>query len=275
MDQYAVFGHPIAQSKSPQIHIAFAEETSQELGYRAILSAKDGFSEALNEFFSDPNAKGCNVTMPFKQEAAEWVDDLSPAAQSAGSVNTIIRQADGRFLGDTTDGYGLVTDLTNHGVKIEDQSILLIGAGGAARGVVAAILSCNPKQLVITNRSADKAQTLVELANDERVNCASFKDLDRDSLSEKFDIIINSTSTSLSDHLPPIHQNIIKSASCVYDMVYLKEPTVFLQQANELGVPCTLDGLGMLVGQAAQSFFLWRGIQPKGSGLLEKLRSEL
>lgn len=275
MDQYAVFGHPIAQSKSPQIHISFAEETGQDLEYRAILAAKDGFTEALNEFFSDPSAKGCNVTMPFKQEAALWVDDLSPAAQSAGSVNTIIRQADGRFLGDTTDGYGLITDLTDHGVNIEDQSILLIGAGGAARGVVAAILSCNPKQLVITNRSVDKAQTLVELANDDRVKCASFKELDSDTLGGNFDVIINSTSTSLSDHLPPIHQNIIKNASCVYDMVYLKEPTVFLQQAAELGVPCTLDGLGMLVGQAAQSFFLWTGIKPKGLGLLDKLRSEL
>jgi shikimate dehydrogenase len=273
MDQYAVFGHPIAQSKSPQIHMAFAEETSQELNYRAILAAKDGFTEALNEFFSDPTAKGCNVTMPFKQEAAQWVDDLSPAAKSAGSVNTIIRQADGRFLGDTTDGYGLVTDLTDHDVKIEKQSILLIGAGGAARGVVAELLSCNPKQLVITNRSVDKAQTLVELANDKRVKCASFKELDN--LDGNFDVIINSTSTSLSDHLPPINQNILKTASCVYDMVYSKEPTVFLQQATELGVPCTLDGLGMLVGQAAQSFFLWTGIKPKGRGLLDKLRSEL
>lgn len=275
MDHYAVFGNPIAQSKSPIIHQAFAKETNQQLSYSAILAAEQDFTDALEHFFSDPHAKGCNVTMPFKQQAAKWVDELSPAALIAGAVNTIIRQADGRFIGDTTDGVGLVTDLLAHGVDLNNSHILLLGAGGAARSVVGDLLQHHPKSLVICNRSVDKADTLAQIANDRRVKSTSYEQLNSDPQNNKFDLIINSTSTSLSGQLPAISESIIQHAHCVYDMVYQNEPTIFLQKAKQLGVQHTIDGLGMLIGQAAQSFYLWRGVKPKGVDLLTALRVEL
>lgn len=271
MDKYAVFGHPIAQSKSPFIHSHFAKQTGQQLDYQAILAPVDGFSQALDDFFADPNAKGCNITMPFKEEAAKWVDELSPEAKLVGSVNTIIRQQNGKFLGDTTDGYGLVLDLHNHGIELEGARILLIGAGGAARGVLLPLLNCGPASLTIANRTQNKAQTLKELVASSKLHVTSLSNQQN----EQYDIIINSTSASLSGQQPGLPDATIATADTVYDMVYKAQPTVFMKHAKDLGVKNAIDGLGMLVGQAAQSFYLWREVKPDIGMVLEKLRAEL
>lgn len=272
MDQYAVFGNPIAQSKSPLIHKAFAEETGQILDYRAILAPTDNFPESLRAFFSDPNAKGCNVTLPFKEQAAQWVDELSPAAKIAGAVNTIVRKQDGTFWGDTTDGYGLTLDLEQHGIQLQHKRILLVGAGGAARGVLLPIMERSPESLVIANRTEQKARTLASLIEDNRVTGCAFDELDQRG---KFDLIINSTSASLSSLLPSIPDQLVANSAAVYDMVYLPEATIFMQHAKTLGVNITIDGLGMLVGQAAKSFSIWRGVEPNCKPVLEQLRKAL
>ena len=275
MDQYAVFGNPISQSKSPFIHQSFAKDTGQHLDYRAILAPVDGFSEALNEFFADTNAKGCNVTVPFKEEAARWVNQLSKAAELAGAVNTIIKMPDGSYLGDTTDGYGLINDLLDHDVALKNANILLIGAGGAARGVLAPLLEQTPARIVVTNRTEEKAKVLASLVHDTRVKGISFEKLSEAYQRQKFDLVINSTSASLSNELPAIDTSFIHDARVVYDMVYASEPTIFLKEATDNGVKTAIDGLGMLVGQAAQSFSLWRGVKPKTQPVLEQLRAEL
>lgn len=272
MDQYAVFGNPIAQSKSPFIHKSFAKETDQILDYRAILAPTDSFHESLEAFFADSNAKGCNVTMPFKEQAAQWVDELSPAAKIAGAVNTIMRKGDGTFWGDTTDGYGLTMDLVQYGIQLEGKRILLIGAGGAARGVIIPIMERNPSALVIANRTEQKALTLASLVKENWVSGCTFEELDQ---LDAFDLIINSTSASLSNVLPSVSEEVISRAEAVYDMVYLPEPTIFMQHANDLGVKKTIDGLGMLVGQAAKSFSIWRGVEPNCKPVLEQLRKAL
>lgn len=272
MDQYAVFGNPISQSKSPIIHKAFAKETGQNLDYRAILSPIDEFADSLKAFFSDENAKGCNVTVPFKEQAAKWVDTLSDAAKIAGAVNTIIKMPDGSFHGDNTDGVGLVRDLRHSGVTLNRKRVLLIGAGGAARGVLAPLVAESPESLWIVNRTASKAEALADIASTKLVKGLSFDELEQHQ--QAFDVIINSTSASLSGEMPGIEERFIFSAKVVYDMVYLPHLTVFLKKASQAGL-LNLDGLGMLVEQAAQSFFLWRGVMPETKTVYQQLRNTL
>ncbi|GAA0860065.1 shikimate dehydrogenase [Aliiglaciecola litoralis] len=273
VDRYAVFGNPIAQSKSPTIHQLFALQTEQDLTYDKILGQVGGFSASLAGFFADPYAKGCNVTMPFKEDAANWVTELSPAAQAAGAVNTISRLDNGGFRGDNTDGQGLVVDLENQQFLFADSNVLLIGAGGAAKGVVLPLLQKGLASLDIVNRTQVKAISLCDRFNDERLSGKSFEQVNREA--KHYDLIVNCTSTSLQNELPPLSEEVISRAEHIYDMVYQSADTIFIAKAKQLDVKKTSDGLGMLVGQAAYSFFLWRGVMPKIQPVLDKLRVQL
>ncbi|WP_158972826.1 shikimate dehydrogenase [Paraglaciecola sp. L3A3] len=273
MDKYIVFGNPIAQSKSPQIHSMFAQQTAQVISYARQLATIENFKPSLDELFADPSAKGCNVTAPFKEQAAQWVDELSTGAQLAGAVNTIIRQANGKFLGDTTDGPGIVQDLLRLKAVNQGARILLLGAGGAARGALQSLLALQPSLLLVANRTESKAQQLASLIPQNNLQACGFSDLVAQT--EPFDLIINSTSASLSGELPPIADNVIASCGFVYDMSYSDKPTVFLSHAKQLGVTRFSDGLGMLVGQAAESFYLWRGVRPEVEPVIAALRAEL
>jgi shikimate dehydrogenase len=270
-DRYAVFGNPIAHSKSPQIHQLFAEQTQQDLSYEALLAPLDDFAGAARSFFA--SGRGANVTVPFKEEAYRLADALSDRARRAGAVNTLSKLVDGRLLGDNTDGAGLVSDLQrNAGVILKGQRILLLGAGGAVRGVLAPLLAEQPAQLVIANRSEDKAVQLAALfAELGPVTAARF-----DSLHQGFDLIINGTSASLLGDVPPIAASCIQAGHTqCYDMMYGKTATAFNRWAAEQGAARTLDGLGMLVEQAAEAFALWRGLRPEGAPVLAHLRELL
>ena len=273
VSKYTVFGNPIAQSKSPSIHQMFAEQAGLKIEYDRTLATKDNFIPTLEEFFLNADAKGCNVTSPFKEQVAKWVNELSDSAKIAGAVNTVIRKSDGTFLGDTTDGQGLVQDLLRLGVPVKGARILLLGAGGAARGVLQSILALEPRLLMIANRTEEKAKQLASLIPQDNFIGLGLNQLNE--VQQSFDLIINSTSASLTGDLPPIPDSIISSSACVYDMSYADKPTVFLQHAQKLGVLNTFDGLGMLVGQAAESFYLWTGYRPNVSPVIHTLRSSL
>lgn len=274
IDIYAVFGNPIAQSKSPDIHAQFAKQTNQQLEYTKILGSIENFPRSLNDFFNCANAKGCNVTAPFKQEAANWVESLSPSAEFGDAVNTIIRKQDGTFAGDNTDGVGLVRDILANGVEIKDRKILLLGAGGAARGVLQQLADQKPSEILIANRTAAKAVALANLSNITTVRGIELSKGALSKVTEDFDIIINSTSASLSNKLPDVPDSMISRARVVYDMVYGKELSPFLLHAKQLGVAEVIDGLGMLVEQAAESFYLWTGVRPDTKDVLNMLRSK-
>lgn len=273
MDKYAVFGNPIAQSKSPDIHSQFAKQTKQQLEYIKILGSTDNFACCLNDFFQCSDAKGCNVTAPFKQDAAKWVDSLSSSAKFGDAVNTIIRKKDGTFLGDNTDGIGLVKDILANEVEIRDRSVLLLGAGGAARGVLKQLAEQNPSRILIANRTPAKSMALANLLNDPAVQGIELSSVALSRAEGNFDIIINSTSASLSNKLPDLPDSLILRSQVVYDMVYGKELSPFLQHAKQLGVAKIIDGLGMLVEQAAESFHLWTGVRPDTKDVLNMLRN--
>ncbi len=271
-DRYAVFGNPIAHSKSPFIHRHFAEQTGQDLSYGALLAPLDGFPSAVHDFIAQ-GGRGANVTVPFKEEAFRLATRLTPRAQSAGAVNTL-RFETGEILGDNTDGAGLVQDITcNLGLHLEGKRILLLGAGGAARGVVLPLLQKRPASLLIANRSRDKAQTLAQRASDNLtplpaipIMACGFDDLPNQP--QPFDLIINATSAGLSDSALPLPNSIFASDSLAYDMLYGRQ-TAFMQQAERAGVRVA-DGLGMLIEQAAEAFLLWRGIRPDTTDLLQE-----
>lgn len=270
MDSYVVFGNPIGQSKSPFIHTLFARQTNQPLNYSALQPGKDSFVEAATQFFSN-GGKGCNVTAPFKESAYQFADRVTERAELAGAVNTLKKLDDGEIIGDNTDGEGLVQDLLQYQVTLKDARILLIGAGGAARGVIKPLLDQKPNQLVVANRTKSKAEQLVTMFS-------SYGDISATSLDDvksDFDIVINSTSSGLSGELPAISHTIFSSRTVVYDMVYGAGQTVFNQWAIKNGAHVAYDGLGMLVGQAAESFMLWRGLRPGTKQVLRELRKNL
>ena len=273
LSKYTVFGNPIAQSKSPVIHSMFAEQASLIIEYDRTFATQESFIPALSNFFIDADAKGCNVTSPFKEQVAKWVNDLSPAATIAGAVNTVIRKEDGTFLGDTTDGKGLVQDFDRLNLPVKGACILLLGAGGAARGVLQSILALEPSLLMVANRTEKKAIQLASLIPQDNFVGVGLHQLK--AFQQPFDLIINSTSASLTGQLPTIPDSVISRSPNVYDMSYADKPTVFLQHAKNLGVLNTFDGLGMLVGQAAESFYLWTGFRPDVSPVIDKLRSRL
>ena len=273
VSKYTVFGNPIAQSKSPAIHYMFAEQAGFTIEYDRTLANQENIISSLTNFFIDDNAKGCNVTSPFKEQVAKWVNDLTPAATIAGAVNTVIRKDDGTFLGDTTDGKGLVQDFDRLNLPVEGARILLLGAGGAARGVLQSILALEPSLLMIANRTEKKAILLASLIPQDNFVGVALNQLNE--VQQPFDLIINSTSASLTGELPTIPDSVISRSHNVYDMSYADKPTVFLQHAKKLGVLNTFDGLGMLVGQAAESFYLWTGFRPDVSPVIDKLRRSL
>ncbi|CAM3030241.1 shikimate dehydrogenase [Shewanella amazonensis] len=267
-DRFAVFGNPISHSKSPQIHAMFAKETGQTLTYEAILAPLDGFAEAVTAFMA---AGGCgaNVTVPFKEQAFTLCDELSDDARIAGAVNTLIKLPDGRLRGDNTDGMGLVADLIRHGVELNNKRVLLVGAGGAARGALLPLVRAGAK-LTISNRTLSKAEALAALCPKVNVEVISGSHI-----RSPFDVIINSTSASLSGDLPVIAANAIDNQTVCYDMMYGAKPTVFNEWARSLGAKICIDGLGMLVGQAAESFYLWRRVRPNAAPVLQTLRQSL
>lgn len=266
MDQYAVVGNPIAHSKSPSIHAHFAELTKQELAYSTLLGDEAEFENQVRDFF-EKDGKGLNVTVPFKERAYAMCDILSQRAKQAGAVNTLLMAKNGDLFGDNTDGIGMVRDIvTNHGQSLTDKRILILGAGGAVRGVLEPVLFENPESVTIANRTLEKAQSLAD-----QFDClaSSFE-----ALEGHFDIIINGTSASLSGSLPPLKGELINSETWCYDMMYGKGRTIFLQWAHEHGADGA-DGLGMLVGQAAEAFYLWRQIRPETASLVEVMRQQM
>ncbi|WP_271409930.1 shikimate dehydrogenase [Pseudomonas sp. Q1-7] len=271
MDRYCVFGNPIGHSKSPLIHRLFAEQTGQPLSYEAVLAPLDDFSGCARRFFE--SGRGGNVTVPFKEQAYQLAASLSDRARRAGAVNTLKKLDDGSLLGDNTDGAGLVRDLTrNAGLDLAGKRILLLGAGGAARGVIEPLLAEKPASLVIANRTVEKAEALAQLFADlGPVSASGF-----DWLEESVDLIVNATSASLAGDLPAISPSLIRPGHTVcYDMMYGKEPTAFNRWAAEHGAARALDGLGMLVEQAAEAFLLWRGVLPDSAPVLAELRRQL
>lgn len=272
MQKFAVFGNPIAQSLSPTIHQMFAKSCDVTLSYTKEELSLGDFAEEARQFFADVQFKGCNVTVPFKEEAFRLVDRCSPAAQLAQAVNTIKKEPDGSLSGFNTDGIGLVTDLMNHGVRLQDATVLLLGAGGAAKGAVHPLLDAGVGQLLVLNRSTDKAVALAEQSRDSRVVAMSSAEA---TCAFAPDVIINSTSASLSHTLPTVLPEFFERCSVAYDMVYGSEPTTFMAYAKEHGAAQQLDGLGMLVEQAAAAFTIWTNEKPHTQEVLQFMRKSM
>ena len=258
-DQYGVVGHPISHSWSPFIHGLFAKQTEQALVYRLYDIAPENFRAQVLEFFTR-GGRGLNVTVPHKEAAAELANELTMRADRAGAVNTLILNQDHNLIGDNTDGHGLVTDLTkNHGLAITNERLLVLGAGGATRGVIEPLLGLGPTEIVIANRTADRAVNLASLFSDlGAVRGCGFEDVG----DEPFDVIINATAAGLSGSVPNVAGSVVASHTVCYDMSYSKAATPFVTWAIEQGCARAHKGWGMLVEQAAESFTLWRGVRP-------------
>ncbi len=281
--KYAVIGNPIAHSKSPLIHQAFAAQTSQDISYERILAPLEGFEATISDLIKQ-GYKGVNVTVPFKFEALKFVAQhgvVNALAQTAGAINTISFTDDGNIVGDNTDGIGLVNDIT-HNLKfdIRQKKVLLLGSGGAAFGVLQPLLNANPSLIVIANRTLSKAQdaakivsALIESSQSEARNSeTTCLAKPFDALADmEFDLVINSTSTGLTDTALPVPSTIFAKNCLAYEMMYGRE-TPFMQQARESGAQVA-DGLGMLVEQAAEAFYLWRGVRPETHGVMQQIRA--
>lgn len=260
-DRYAVIGNPVAHSKSPWIHAEFAKATGQDISYGRVEAPLEGFASTVREFQAS-GGKGANVTLPFKTEAFALCEGrVSPRAGAAQAVNTLLL-AGGAVSGDNTDGVGLVNDLTRLGFRPAGRRVLLLGAGGAAQGVVLPLLDTRPAALVIANRTAARAR---DLATRFGVAGGGFDEL----AGEQFDIVVNATSGGLTDEAPPVSDAVFRPGALAYDMVYGRE-TPFLAMARRAG-KAAADGTGMLVEQAAESFYLWRGVRPDTAPVLAAL----
>ena len=271
-DKYAVFGSPIKHSKSPAIHAAFAAQCSQAMQYRAVRVDEGGFAEAAQRFF-EGGGSGLNVTLPFKQDACQFADRLSERAERAQAVNTLKFGPGGEIEGDNTDGIGLVRDMVvNLGWVVQGLRILIVGAGGAVRGVLEPLLRERPDQLLIVNRTAAKAEELAaEFADLGTVEGGGY-----DLIGERqFDLVINASSAGLSGEMPDLPSTLLTERSCCYDMVYGPEPTAFMRWAAHHAAWAVSDGLGMLVEQAAQSFYLWRGQRPETRPVIHQIREAM
>lgn len=273
VDQYAVVGDPIAHSKSPAIHAAFAAQTGQRLDYGRIRVPSGGLADAVRRFASQ-HGKGLNVTVPLKEEAFGLADQHSVRAQLAGAVNTLVVRADGTLFGDNTDGPGLVRDLIdNQGIPVRGKRLLLLGAGGAARGILGPLLDERPVGLVVANRTVARAAELAERFqgySDVPIEALGFDGL----AGAAFDLVINATAASLAGEAPPLPDQALTPGGAAYDLMYAAQPTPFMRWASaRSGGPC-VDGLGMLVEQAAESFLLWRGRRPDTKPVIAMLRGQ-
>lgn len=263
--RYAVFGNPVAHSKSPQIHGQFALQEGVEIEYGRICAETGGFPQAVAGFFAG-GGRGANVTVPFKQEAFALADELSERAAASGAVNTLIPLSDGRIRGDNTDGIGLTNDIERgQNIALQGKSVLLLGAGGAVRGVIPVLQSRRPARIAVANRTHAKAE---ELASAFGIEAVPLSELD-----DCFDIIINGTSGGLSGQLPDVPPRIFQNCTLAYDMVYGEAAKAFLDFARRSGAKQTADGLGMLVAQAAESYRLWRGFEPDIRPVIEYMKA--
>jgi len=272
-DQYCVIGNPIAHSKSPEIHAAYAAATGQAIRYERCLAPLDGFAETVRSLVAQ-GYRGANVTVPFKLEAASLATRLEERARLAGAVNTLVFQPDGTIVGDNTDGPGLVADIVrNAGVPLAGKRVLLLGAGGAARGVVLPFLQQGPAAIVIANRTRATADALVAQfaghARPGQVSACGFDEIDA-----AFDVVVNATSASLSAAMPPVPACAFGEGTLALDMMYGKAPSPFMAFAARHGAR-TRDGLGMLVEQAAEAFAIWRGVRPATGAVLDAIRNAL
>ncbi|WP_039054688.1 shikimate dehydrogenase [Enterobacter sp. Bisph1] len=270
MESYAVFGNPIAHSKSPFIHQQFAQQLRIEHAYGRVLAPVDSFVPTLEAFFA-AGGKGANITTPFKEEAFARADELTERAALAGAVNTLKRLDDGRLLGDNTDGIGLLSDLERLSMIRTGFRILLVGAGGAARGVILPLLSLDCS-VTITNRTFSKAQTLAKVfAHTGSVDAVAMEDLHH----HEFDLVINATSSGIGGEIPALPDSLIHPELYCYDMFYQQGLTPFLSWCKKSGAKQYADGLGMLVGQAAHAVLLWHGVLPNVEPVIAQLKQEL
>ncbi len=274
VDLYCVMGHPVEHSRSPWIHARFAELTGQTLRYTRELVALDGFTAAV-QAFAAAGGRGCNITVPFKLQAAELADSCSERVLLAGAANTLIL-ADGHIHADNTDGLGLVADITlNAGQAIAGRDLLLIGAGGAAAGALGPLLAERPRRIVLVNRSWEKAQALAlrhapfAVRHEVEMIAQPLAEL-----TDSFDLVINASASSLSGAASPVQPNVLRAGCLAYDMMYGPAAQGFLDWATQHGA-LSRDGLGMLVEQAAESFVLWRGVRPPSAAVLAELRARL
>jgi shikimate dehydrogenase len=270
-DRYAVFGHPIRHSQSPRIHALFAEQTGQALTYTAEDVEPDSFEPSVRNFFSK-GGRGLNCTVPLKELAYQLADALSNRARRAKAVNTLALQEDGTILGDNTDGVGLFRDLTeNLGIAISGQRLLVLGAGGATRGILAPLLEHGPARITVANRTTAKALQLAQ-------EFQALGPIDGCGLGElagsSFDLILNATAASLGGDLPTLPDKLLAANGCCYDLAYGREPTPFVRWGNAAGAQISVDGIGMLVEQAAEAFALWRGVRPHTAPVIALLNAE-
>lgn len=263
LDQYAVIGNPIEHSKSPDIHLLFADQTGEHLNYEKILADKDKFSQAVTEFFSK-GGKGLNVTVPFKNDACEFVDELTEYAKNAGAVNTIYKNENGKFIGANTDGIGLLRDLKKSlRVQIINKKILIIGAGGATQGIVEPLLHEQPSELIIANRTVSKAKVIAEqfkkfAKNESDIKACALNEIPK----QPFDLVLHATSAGLHGNNVELPVEIIGPNTCCYDLLYSDQDTPFMQWAKNNNAGNVVDGFGMLLEQAAEAFYIWRGQRP-------------
>lgn len=269
-DLYAVIGNPIAQSKSPLIHTAFAQVTGQAMAYTKLLAPLDGFAAAVDAFRAS-GGRGMNVTAPFKLDAFAYATDLAPSAQLAGAVNAL------KFVGDQVyaenfDGVGLVCDLV-HNLQslLRGRRVLVLGAGGATRGALLPLLAEQPAELVIVNRTVAKALELAALAQLHQTGAVPVQGMAYDAVQGAFDVVLNASSSSLTAELPPLHPSVFAPGCLAYDLTYGKGLTPFLQLAQQAGVTRLADGVGMLAEQAAEAFAWWRGVRPETAAVIAAL----
>jgi len=268
MDHYAIIGNPIEHSRSPKIHRLFGEQLQHALVYEKIEATEKTFQEKVEEFFTK-GGKGINVTVPFKRLAFSISDKLGVDASSCGAVNTLSFSEDGRIYGESTDGTGLVEDLKNNSLNIENKSVLIIGAGGTAQSIIPSLLANNVAQVFITNRTLSNAIKLKE----QYLHLTEIECLDGRSINRNFDLVVNTTSAHLSGELPEVEPIAVKKATS-YDVNYSYGETLFQNWAIKNGATKSLQGWGMLVEQAAESFYIWRGVRPKTGVVIDRLSSE-
>jgi len=269
-DRYAVIGNPIEQSKSPLIHTAFAQVTGQDIDYTRVLGPLGGFAQTVDAFRAE-GGKGMNVTAPFKLDAFAYATDLAPSAQMAGAVNAMKFEGD-KVYAENFDGVGLVRDVVhNLGCPLNGKRVLILGAGGATRGALLPLLAEQPAEVVIANRTVAKARELAALAQQHQSGAVPVHGVGYEDVQGAFDVVLNATSASLIAQLPPLSVTAFSSGCLAYDLTYGKGLTPFLRLAQEAGVTHLVDGVGMLVEQAAEAFAWWRGVRPETAAVIAQI----